>query len=157
MFGLFKSEPCRDARLGELRRQGRYWRGTLKLPPWGTFRLVLAGTRQAPDLLCLELAKELPNRFLALRPKIQDGMFEHYAPDKETIDAHQEAGGLFPSVWSPGVVWQYSTPAHVLIESREGVPILEIAFRVAWDEEHTIRARFRDWQFIELNGSVRVQ
>jgi hypothetical protein len=48
-----------------------------------------------------------------------------------------------------------SMPAHVLIESLERMPTVEVAFRVAWDIEHTVATRFQNWQFIELNGSVR--
>jgi hypothetical protein len=49
------------------------------------------------------------------------------------------------------------TPAHVLVEPLEGVQTVEIAFKVAWDLEHTLGAQFPNWQFIELHGSVRGQ
>jgi len=88
-------------------------------------------------------------------PKIQTGMFEHYAPYKEAIDAGQETGSPCPSVASPEAIWPYVTTAHVLVAPLEGVPTVEIAFRVEWDIEHTLGARFKNWQFIELNGSVR--
>jgi hypothetical protein len=153
MFGLFKSEPFQDGQLGLLRRSGKYWKGSLEVAPCGEFRLVLAGSREGPDLIALGLAKELPGRFKSLIPKIQAGLFEHYAPYKEAIDAGQETGPG-PSVANPEAVWPYVTPAHVLVYPLEGVPTVEIAFKVAWDIEHTVGARFRNWQFIELNGSV---
>ena len=156
MFGLFKSEPFRDGQLGELRRSGGYWKGRLALAPCGTFRLSLAGSREAPDPVALGLAKELPDRFKALMPKIQGGLFEHYAPYKEAVDAGEQTGSC-PSIASPEAVWPHVTPAHLLIEPLEGVPTVEIAFRVAWDVEHTVAALFQNWQFIELNGSVRGQ
>ena len=31
---------------------------------------------------------------------------------------------------------------------------VEIAYRVAWDEEHALGARFHDWALVEVNGSV---
>jgi hypothetical protein len=157
LFGLFKSEPFRDGQLGELRRSGGYWKGSLAVAPCETFRLVLAGSREAPDPIALGLAKELPDRFKSLMSKIQAGLFEHYAPYKEAVDAGEETGSPCPSIASPGAVWPHVTPAHVLVEPLEGIPTVEIAFRVAWDKEHTVGARFRDWQFIELNGSVRGQ
>ena len=157
MFGLFKSEPFRDGQLGELRRSGGYWKGSLVVAPCETFRLALAGSREAPDPIALGLAKELPDRFKSLMPKIQTGLFEHYAPYKEAVDAGEETGSPCPSVAGPEAVWPHVTPAHVLVEPLEGVPTVEIAFRVAWDKEHTVGARFQDWQFIELNGSVRGQ
>lgn len=157
MFGLFKSEPFRDRQLGEFRRSGGYWKGSLAVAPCGTFRLALAGNREAPGLIALGLAKELPGRFELLMPRIQTGLFEHYAPYKEAVDAGEETGSPCPSVASPESVWPYVAPAHVLVEPLGGVPTVEIAFRVAWDVEHTLGARLQNWQFIELNGSVRGQ
>ena len=156
MFGLFKSGPFRDGQLGELHRSGGYWKGKLVVVPCGMFRLALAGSREAPDPIALGLAKELPERFKSLMPQIQTGLFEHYAPYKEAVDAGEETGSP-PNVASPDAVWPHVTPAHVLVEQLKGIPTVEIAFRVAWDEEHTLAVRFQSWQLIELNGSVRGQ
>jgi hypothetical protein len=155
--GLFKSEPVRDVQLGELRRFGGYWRGSVELVPCGTFRLSLAGSRKAPDPAAFTLAKELPERFKALMPKIQGGLFEHYAPYKEAVDEGEQTGSPCPNIRAPDGVWPFVTPAHVLIEPiRPGdSPTVEIAFRVEWDVEHTVAAMYQDWQFIAFNGSVR--
>ena len=99
--------------------------------------MALAGNREAPDPIALGLAKELPDRFKSLMPKIQTGLFEHYAPYKEAVDAGEETGSPCPSVASPEAVWPHVTPAHVLVEPLQGVPTVEIAFQVAWDVEHT--------------------
>jgi hypothetical protein len=157
MFALSKSEPFRDEQLGEFRRSVGYWKSSLIVAPRGTFRLAVAGSREAPDQIALALAKELPDRFKSLMPKIQTSLFGHYVPYKEAVDAGEETGSPCPSVASPGAVWPHVTPAHVLVEPLEGVPTLEIAFKVAWDVVHTVGARFQNWQFIELNGSVRRQ
>ena len=157
MFGLFKSEPFRDEQLGELRRADGHWNAKLVLAPCGSFRLALAGSRKAPDLLALGLAKELPNRFKSMMPNIETGLFDHYQPYKEAVDAGVETGSPCPSVRSPEDVWPHVTPVHILVEPHEGVPTIEVAFKVAWDTEHTVGARFQNWQFIELNGSVRGQ
>jgi hypothetical protein len=42
----------------------------------------------------------------------------------------------------------------VLIEPLDGVPTIEIALSVAWDEEHTLGARIQEWRLLELCGSV---
>jgi hypothetical protein len=157
MFGLLRSKPFRDGRLGEFRRSGGYWKGSLVVAPLGTFRLALAGRREAPDSLPLLLATELPDRFKSLMPKIETSLFGHYTPYKEAVDAGEETGSPCPRVASPEAVWPHVTPVHVLVEPLEGVPTVEIAFKVAWDIEHTVGARFQNWQFIELNGSVRGQ
>jgi len=117
----------------------------------------LGGNREAPDLIALGLAKELPNRFKSLMPSIQTGLFEPYATYREAIDAGEETGRPAPSIASPDAVWPNVTPAHILVEPLESIPTVEIAFKVAWDEEHTVGTRFQNWQFIELNGSVRGQ
>ena len=113
-----------------------------------------AGSREGPDLFALELAKELPDRFKLLIPNIQTGLFEHYAPYKEAIDAGEYTDSRCPSIGSPETVWPHVTAAHVLVASLGGVPTFEIGLKVAWDIEHTVGARFQNWQFIELNGSV---
>jgi hypothetical protein len=155
MFGLFKSEPFLDADLGELRRSGRYWKGSLELAPCGTFRLVLTGSGKAPDPTALRLSKELPVRFRSLMREMQAGLFEHYAPYKEAVDAGEETGSPCPQIASAEAVWPHVTPSHVLVEPIRGVQTVEIAFRAAWDEEHTLGARFQNWKLIVLNGSVR--
>jgi hypothetical protein len=157
MFGLFKSGLFRDEQLGEFRRSGGYWKGKFSLAPCGTFRLSLAGSRVAPDPVALGLAKELPGRFKTLMLRIQGGLFEHYVPYKEAVDAREQTGNPCANLESPEAVWRHVTPAHVHIEPLEGIPTVEIAFKTHWDVEHTVGAIFRDWQFIGLNGSVRGQ
>jgi hypothetical protein len=155
MFGLFKSEPFLDAELGELRRSGGYWKGGLELAPCGPFRLALTGSRKAPDPTSLGLAKELPEQFALLMPEMEAGLFEHYIPYKEAVDAGEETGSPCPEIASAEAVWPHVTPAHVLVEPIQGVQTVEIAFRAAWDVEHTLGARFQNWKLIVLNGSVR--
>lgn len=157
MFGLFKSEPFRDAQLGELRRSGGYWKGTIPLAPCGTFRLSLAGRREAPDSLALKLAKELPERFPALMPHIESGLFEHYLPYQEAVEAGEQTGSPCPVIAGADAVWPHVKPAHVLIEPFRKEWRIEIAFTTDWDIEHTVAAIFHNWQFMELNGSVRGQ
>jgi hypothetical protein len=154
---LFTSKPFRDEVLGELRRSAGYWKGHVFVAPCGRFRLALDGNREAPAPVALRLARDLPDRFAALMPAIQTALFEHYTPYKEATDAGEVTGSPCPAVASPEAVWPFVTAAHVLVESGEGSPLVEIAFRVAWDVEHTVAARFQDWRFAELNGSVRGQ
>jgi hypothetical protein len=76
-------------------------------------------------------------------------------PYKEAVDAGEKTGSPCPSIASPEAVWPHVTPSHVLVELLTGVRTVETGFRVAWDEEHTVGARFQNWQFVEFNGSVR--
>ena len=153
MFGL-KAKEFHDEQLGDFRKSGGYWTTTLALPPCGTFRLALSGTRTSPADVGLNLARQLPNRFNTLIPDIQRGLFEHYFPYKEAVVAGEETGSPYPDIAEPEAVWPHVTATHVLIKPHRGVWIVEIGFRVAWDIEHTVGARFQDWNFVELNGSV---
>jgi hypothetical protein len=117
----------------------------------------LAGSRKAPDPVALNLAKELPERLQTLFPTIEIGLFEHYAPYREAAEAGERTDSQFPGIESAEDVWPHVAPAHVLVEPRQGAYWLEIAFKTDWDNEHTVAAIFRNWQFVELNGSVRGQ
>src|SRR6516225_8540254 len=155
MFGLFKSEPYQDPQLGELRRSSGHWKSSIVLAPSGQFRLSLAGNRQAPHPRAIELAREIRERFPSLVLQIQDRLFEHYLPYKEAVEAGEQTGSPCPQIASDSAVWSYVKPAHVLIEPLKGQWRVEVAFTTEWDVEHTVAAIFSDWEFIELNGSVR--
>lgn len=156
MVWPFKSVSYQDDQLGALTRSGRHWEGKLTLPLHGTFKLRLSGDRKAPDATSLALAHELPARFGALLNQIQTSLFEHYQPYKEAVAAGDlpEGSRPLPEIDSAESVWPYVLPVHVLIEPLEGLLTIEIAFAVAWDEEHTVGARFRGWRLLELCGSV---
>ena len=84
MFGLFKSAIVSDPQLGEFRRSGGLWRGTVLL---GEERvpLVLSGSHAAPDPEALTIARSIPSRFPAWRPEIARSLFEHYSPYAEAV------------------------------------------------------------------------
>ena len=89
--------------------------------------------------MALELAKELPDRFKSLMPKIQTGLFGHYVPYKEAADAGERTGSPRPSVASPEAVWPHVTHAHVLVEpaARTLAGFLPIGFAEGQEEERT--------------------
>lgn len=154
---LFRSTPQRDSQLGELNRSGRYWRGSIVLAPLENFRLSLAGDSAAPQSKAIELAKELRERFPSLMAQIQSGLFDHYAPYKEAIEAGEQTGSPSRQIANASAIWPHVKPAHVLIEPTNSQWRVEIAFKTDWDIEHTVAAIFCDWHFVELNGSVRCQ
>jgi len=156
MFGLLKPMAYQDDQLGTLTRSGCYWEGDCALPPQGTFKLRLSGDRKCPDATNLALARELSARFAAFLTEIQKGLFEHYQPYKEAATAGvlPKRSKAFPEINSAEAVWPHVLPLQVLIERLQGVPTIEIAFAVAWDEEHMVGARIQEWRLIELCGSV---
>jgi len=104
----------------------------------------------------LELARELLTRYAAMRPAIGRALREHYAPYAEAVAAGEEPpGAQMPTLAGLDEVWTHVAAVRVLIERLAGRETVEIAYRAAWDEEHTLGARFRDWTLVELSGSVR--
>lgn len=156
MFGPFKSQPFRDAQLGEFVRSRGHWRGTLSLDSISSSPLVLAGDRSQPDPQALRLARDLPQLAQRHRPAIAQALFEHYQPYAEAMsdgEAAPPAAGL-PQIASPVEVWPHASLLFVSVMPLAGVLTAELGYSVAWDEEHTLGVRLRDGQFLELCGSV---
>jgi hypothetical protein len=156
MFGLFKSAPFIDPQLGELRRARGAWRGTLGLDGKAAVLLVVSGPRAAPDPEAVRVARSVPDEYASWRPAIERALFEHLLPYAEAIAAGEfepPASGL-PSIEAPSSVWPHAAVEFVQVAPLSGQLTVEIGYRVAWDEEHTLGARLRGGQLIELCGSV---
>lgn len=150
ILNFLKPSEHRDPVLGNLVRRGGYWRGAIGLGSGTGVPLLLAGPRAAPDETRLGLARELGTRYAALRPAIEAALFEHHEPYSGEGADPGEALDLS----RPSLVWGHVSPVRVLIERLGGVETVEIAYRTAWDTEHTVGARFQGWALTELNGSV---
>jgi len=155
MFGLFKTALFSDPQLGELRRSSGLWRGTL---PIGVARvpLVLSGSRDTPDPKALIIARSIVTSFPSWRPDIGRALFEHYSPYAEAVsagEAEPPVSGL-PAITEPSAVWSHTTVEFIKVTPLDGQLTVEIGYRVAWDEEHTLGARLREGQLVELCGSV---
>jgi hypothetical protein len=156
MLGLFKAPTFVDPQLGELRRSGGAWRGTLRLDGLAV-PLVVRGPRAAPGSEALVVARALAQDLPTWRPAIARALFEHYAPYAEGVgagEAEAPASGV-PAIGEPAAVWAHTSIDFVQVAPLDGPLTVEIGLRVAWDEEHTLGARLRDGRLIELNGSVR--
>ena len=131
------------------------WRAEIAL---GDIRapLALPGSRAAPDPQALAIARSIPTDYPDWRAGIAASLFEHYAPYAEAVatgapEAHAENP---PRISQPDKVWQHAAVEFVAVITLDGEPGVEIGYRVAWDEEHTLGARLRDGRLLELNGSV---
>lgn len=154
LFDILKSEPYQDPVLGALKRERGRWKGSLTLPGVGAVPLLVSGGRSRPDEASLLLARQLTEKYGDLRDEIQRHLFEHYEPYKEAVGAGELDAPSFPAIQAAPDVWRHATVERVLIEPMEGISTIEVAYRVAWDEEHTLGAWIRDWQMFELCGSV---
>jgi hypothetical protein len=94
------------------------------------------------------MARAVPSELPAWRPVIERALFEHYTPYAEAAAAD------VPALGEPASVWAHTRVDYVQVGPLDGPLTVEIGYRVAWDEEHTLGARLRDGRLVELNGSV---
>jgi len=155
MFGLFKSAPFSDRSLGELVRSRGLWRGAIRLDS-GLTPLALAGTRTAPDPEAMAVARTVPAQLVGWRHAIETALFEHYEPYAESLAAGEAPAPdeSTPSITSPEEVWPHVSLQYVSVTPLGGALTTELGYTTAWDEEHTLGARFRGGEFLELCGSV---
>ena len=59
-----------------------------------------------------------------------------------------------PRIDTPSSVWPHTTVEFVQVTPLGGSLTVEIGYRVAWDEEHTLGARLQGGRLLELCGSV---
>ena len=155
MFGFFKSATFIDPQLGEFEHKRGAWRGSIKLDATTAVPLVLSGGRAAPDDQALSSARTLPADYASWRPVIEHELFEHYSALAESIsDGDADEVVDIPRIAAPAGVWQHVNAVFVQVTPLDGVLTVEIGYSSAWDEEHTLGARFRAGQLLELNGSV---
>ena len=156
MFGLFKSPPYLDAQLGELTRSRGHWRGTLALEGGASVPLAMAGSRSEPDAQAVAAARDVPNRLAEWRSSIEAALFEHYEPYAEAnaADEPESSGQVMPAIPAANQVWPHVSLVFVSVTPLDGVLTVELGYSAAWDEEHTLGARFQANRFVELCGSV---
>lgn len=156
MFSFFKSPPYDDLQLGLLQRSRGAWRGALRLGDALTVPLVICGPRAAPRPEALAVARSIPANFASWRTEIEQALFEHCQPYLEAIEDGEEAppsAGL-PAIEQPSDTLAHATIEYVQVAPLSGQLIVEIGYRVAWDEEHTLGVRLQNGKLLELCGSV---
>jgi hypothetical protein len=156
VFGLFKSPPFDDSQLGQLIRSRGLWRGTLEGEPSMSVPLAIAGPRSGPDPQALEAARQIAPSYPEWKPVIAAALFEHLEPYAQDVGDGKLAapeGGL-PGINTPNDVWPHVTLVFASVTPLGGVLTTELGYTTAWDEEHTLGARFQSGEFLELCGSV---
>ena len=156
MFSLFKSPPFHDPQLGELVRSRGFWRGSLTIEAGVSAPLTLSGTRTQPRAEALAAAREVPQAFGSWRRAIEQALFEHYEPYAEAVSAGElpSPSEALARIVTPGDVWSHVSLVFVSVTPLGGVLTTELGYTTAWDDEHTLGARFQSGRFIELCGSV---
>jgi hypothetical protein len=107
LFGLFKSPPFHDPKLGELVRLRGLWRGLLTIEAGVSAPLTLSGTRTEPHAQALAAAREVAQAFASWRLAIEQALFEHYEPYAEVVTAGDlpSPKEALPRIAAPGDVW----------------------------------------------------
>jgi hypothetical protein len=152
MFGLFKASPFSDPQFGQLVRSKGLWRGSIALPGHAPVPLLLAGNRQAPAPAALDTARQLPLAWPAWRADIEAALYEHYEPYRDAEPSAAQSPLL--AITTPDQIWPHTMLQYVAVSPLSGGLTVEFGYTVAWDEEHTLGARFQQGRLLELNGSV---
>jgi hypothetical protein len=158
MFGFLKTPDLQHPQLGTLRWSRGCWRGEVALPGHPHVPLVLFGSRKGPSTEALSHASALLDNLAAVKKQLQHALFEHYEPYAEAVREGQmePMEDEFPVISSPEHALEQAEPEAVLIIDLDGQLATELCYRVPWDEEHTLGARFRGERWVELCGSTLV-
>ena len=81
---------------------------------------------------------------------------EHYAPYKEAVAAGEDDPPIdpLPVVALPSDVWPLEKLLSASVAPIDRRLMAEVALATAWDDEHTLGARFDASSFLELKGSI---
>jgi hypothetical protein len=160
LLDWFAAKPVEDPRLGTLQRRHGTWRGTISLEPQGETVLRIGGGRGGPDPANLAVARGIVGQFDAWRPLVEAALFEHYDVWRDALAREEQLEEDLPDIAAADAVWAHVEPVYVLVEPLSGTPapgpVVELAYRTAWDIEHTVAARMQDGRLLELCGSVWV-
>ena len=136
---LGRSRPFEDEQLGHFKRSRGAWRGKVVLEPHGPIPLSLPGGRSGPDEAAVALARSIQAEYDQGLPAIESALDEHRGA---AVEAGTEAGHSVPA------------PLSVAIIQLDGLPTIQLAYQVEWDDEHTLGACLRNGELVELNGSI---
>ena len=156
LTNLFKPRSFQDPVLGPLVRTRGQWRGAVTLGQAQPTPLAVLGSSSEPDPAALIAARQLPTSLEGWRPAIAQALHEHLAPYREALSdeppsAHRTA---LLAIERPDQVWAHVSLQAVAIIRLGGDVTAELAYAVAWDDDHVLGARFQAGRFVELCGSI---
>lgn len=156
MFNLFSSPKIIDPVLGTLVRSRGFWRGTLMIDHYGEVPIALVGGRAAPERDALIAARSASVEFQNWRARIERSLFEHYQAyaDANRAEEMSPVSESFQAITSSSELWPNVSIEFLLVSPLDGLLTIELGIRVGWDEEHTVGARIRSGELMELCGST---
>lgn len=155
MFGLFRRTVFVDPAVGEFRRSGGRWRGTIEISGRAV-PLALSGPRGHPDAEAMAAATALPDTWTRNSGSVARALLEHLAPYQEAAAAGEEEAPSqrLPALGSAAEIWASVQVQSASVTLLSGKLTSEVALAAVWDEEHTLGARFHGPAFVELDGSI---
>ena len=149
LLDFLRPPPQRQhAELGPLQYKGGRWRGTIALENGARVPIFIPGSRAGPHPEGLQLAERASAWWTQARPEVERELYDHYSNGRDD----PTVGAL--ALREPGEVWAHAAPTSVEIKPFRSLDEIQVAIRVAWDEEHTLGALIRDAQLAGLNGSI---
>ena len=73
---------------------------------------------------------------------IEEALFEHYGPYGEALAEEAAPGEPLPSIATSNQVWPHVSLVFVSVTLMDGGLTTELGYTTAWDEGHTLGARF---------------
>ena len=153
---FFKSPSFQDPVLGQLVRARGQWRGAIALEGAAPTPLALFGTAREPDAAGIVAARQIQGSMDGWRPAIEQALHEHLSPWREAISDEPacEQRTTLMSIERPGQVWAHVSLQSAAIIRMSGGVTTELAYAVAWDDDHVLGARFQSGSLVELCGSI---
>jgi hypothetical protein len=156
MFGLFGAKDFQHPILGTFKRVRGLWRGEVSPLGGKLVPLIVGGTRKEPDHAALKHAENLDRDLQGIEPQLKQAFFEHYEPYAEAARQGELESSTFPHVNNGAGALGLAEVEAVVVVELDGKLATEVCYRVPWDEEHTLGARFRGTNWVELCGSTLV-
>ena len=153
---LFKSPSMQDPVLGRLVRTRGQWRGAIALGDAASTPLALFGAAREPDAAAIAAARQIQGSMDGWRPAIARALNEHLAPYRVAIsdEPASEQRSTLMSIERPDQVWAHVSLQSAAIIKMSGGVTTELAYTVAWDDDHVLGARFQSGSLVELCGSI---
>lgn len=155
-MGIFsRARTFAEPVLGTWSRRSGWWWAAYELP--GHVEVVevgAPGSRAEPEAAAVRCAIELQERYEQLIEPIQDALYGHYEPYREAFQAGALLVDDVPLIVAACDVWPHVTLEHVRVEMRDELPEVHVAYATAWDYDHRLVARVRDWRLVEVRAGA---
>ena len=141
-----------DSRLGELRfARGRWTSHDASCFGEIDVELRIPGNSQGIAPEARQLLESAESQYAAIKGQALPRFQEHYEPYAEALE---ELRDLVRSIRKPEDLWAHTKLVRVWLGAYEKVGEIELAYRTAWDREHTIGVTVSGGRVVDFCGSV---